>query len=153
MTNGLAETYGWDRNSTGVRGYLMDTYNMTDAQADSIAKQYVNSGTNNINDFIGEGLSSGKLQTELTGTLVDPNIAANQPQNEDSGWGMKEWGTAGNIGLGVGQLGLGIVSYFDNKKTADAQRKLLNQQYQNNATEIANKKAYRTALSNMRGLS
>jgi len=60
---------------------------------------------------------------------------------EDNSWGYKEWGTAGNIGLGVGQLGLGLASYLDQSKTAEKQRRLLDQQYANNAYLIANRKA------------
>lgn len=66
---------------------------------------------------------------------------------EEGDWGYKQWGTAGNIGLGVGQLGLGIASYFENKKTAEAQRKLLGQQYENNADLISARKAKRANIS------
>lgn len=52
----------------------------------------------------------------------------------------KSWGTAGNLALGVGQLGLGVMSYLDNKKTAKLQRKLLQQQYNNNADLITDRK-------------
>ena len=35
-------------------------------------------------------------------------------------------------GLGIGQLGLGVLSYLDQSKTADAQRKLMKQQMEQN---------------------
>jgi len=35
-------------------------------------------------------------------------------------------------GLGVGQLGLGVLSYLENKKTADKQRGLMDQQAEQN---------------------
>jgi hypothetical protein len=65
-------------------------------------------------------------------------------------WGHEEWGTAGNLGLGVGQLGLGLASYFENKKTADAQRKLLGQQYASNAEAITDRRANKAALANIK---
>ena len=65
-------------------------------------------------------------------------------------WGHKEWGTAGNLGLGVGQLGLGLASYFENKKTADAQRKLLGQQYASNAEAITDRRANKAALASIK---
>ena len=52
-----------------------------------------------------------------------------------------------SAGLGAGQLLLGGLSYFDNKETAKAQRKLLGQQYDNNAEEMRHTKAARTAMS------
>ena len=70
--------------------------------------------------------------------------------NESGDWGYKEWGTAGNLGLGAGQLGLGIASYFENKKTADAQRKLLGQQYASNAEAINDRRANKAALANIK---
>ena len=62
---------------------------------------------------------------------------------------LKSQSTQGMIGagLGIGQLGLGVMSYLDNQKTADAQRKLLGQQYANNAEEMRHTKASRTAMS------
>jgi len=62
---------------------------------------------------------------------------------------LESQGTQGMIGagLGIGQLGLGVMSYLDNQKTADAQRKLLGQQYDNNAEEMRHTKAARTAMS------
>jgi len=44
-------------------------------------------------------------------------------------WGMDGWG---GFGLSVGQLGLGLASYLDNKKTADKQRHLMDQQAKQN---------------------
>lgn len=68
----------------------------------------------------------------------------------DTDWGYNEWGTAGKLGLGAGQLGLGLASYFENKKTADAQRKLLGQQYESNANLMADRKANQAALANIK---
>jgi len=51
-------------------------------------------------------------------------------------WGMDGWG---GLGLGIGQLGLGVMSYLDNKKTADKQRALLGQQYVNNTITMKNR--------------
>ena len=82
------------------------------------------------------------------GVLAGPTQQnANLLNGGSDDWGYKEWGTAGNLGLGAGQLGLGIASYFENKKTADAQRKLLGQQYESNANLMADRKANQSALA------
>jgi hypothetical protein len=44
-------------------------------------------------------------------------------------WGM---GGYGGMALGVGQLGLGVMSYLDQKKTADKNRALMDQQLASN---------------------
>ena len=54
--------------------------------------------------------------------------------------GLGTGGTGGGLsnmdmlrgGLGIGQLGLGVLSYLDQSKTADAQRKLMKQQMDQN---------------------
>lgn len=87
-------------------------------------------------------------QAGAAGVTFDANNKQTVP---DSSWGYKEWGTAGNLGLGAGQLGLGIASYFENKQTAEAQRKLLGQQYDNNADLIAARKAKRSNITSAFG--
>ena len=105
--------------------------------------------------------SDGKLYnsgiTEQTNkAIAESNVMAGSTQqnadllNKDTEWGVKEWGTAGSLGLGAGQLGLGLASYFENKKTADAQRKLLGQQYDSNKEFIADRRANKEALSKLK---
>lgn len=78
-----------------------------------------------------------------------------QPTTNDStifGLDNKQWnsiGQMGNVGLAAGQLGLGILSYFDNKKTAEKQRKLLDQQYANNKDLINARVAKRDNIRRM----
>jgi len=48
--------------------------------------------------------------------------------------------------LGLGNLGLGYMSYTQNKKNAKSQRKLANQQYYDNARIIQNEEADRAHL-------
>jgi len=55
---------------------------------------------------------------------------------------MEGWG---GVALGAGQLGLGIYSAIEGHKTAGLQRDLLQQQYDNNTTQIADKAASRKA--------
>jgi hypothetical protein len=114
-------------------------------------------GSNNLYS----GLVGGKQMTlgqediarfdpgKITAAQVDGNLY-NGDNGTEGDWGYKEWGTAGNLGLGAGQLGLGIASYFENKKTADAQRKLLGQQYASNAEAITDRRANKAALANIK---
>ena len=46
----------------------------------------------------------------------------------------------GKLGLGGAQLGLGLASYLDNKKTAKKQRELLGQQIESNKYELEKRK-------------
>ena len=62
----------------------------------------------------------------------------------ETGWGMDGYG---GVALGVGQLGLGIASFIDNQKTAEAQRDLLKQQISTNASELKHTQDARNALS------
>lgn len=65
------------------------------------------------------------------------------------GMNPEQWGSAlkmGQIGVGVGQLGLGLASYFQNKGLADKQKQLLGQQIESNRAEIDARKNYRSAL-------
>jgi hypothetical protein len=49
-------------------------------------------------------------------------------------------------GLGIGQLGLGALSYLENKKTADKQRELLGQQIEQNKFVLDKAKGFKEAL-------
>ena len=65
------------------------------------------------------------------------------------GMNPDQWGSAmkmGQIGIGAGQLGLGLASYFQNKGLADKQKELLGQQIESNRAEIDARKNYRSAL-------
>ena len=62
----------------------------------------------------------------------------------------------GNYASGIGalgQVGLGALSYLENQKTADAQRKLLGQQYASNATTMENSAADRKAAMKAFGVA
>lgn len=65
------------------------------------------------------------------------------------GMNPDQWGSAlkmGQIGIGAGQLGLGLASYFQNKGLADKQEQVLGQQIESNRSEIDARKNYRSAL-------
>ncbi len=65
------------------------------------------------------------------------------------GMNPEQWGSAmkmGQIGIGAGQLGLGLAGYFQNKGLADKQKQLLGQQIESNRAEIDARKNYRSAL-------
>lgn len=89
------------------------------------------------------------------GVVGDNSVAgqalANKVSQDNMLMGMnpEQWGSAlkmGQIGIGAGQLGLGLAGYFENKKTADKQRELLGQQIESNRAEIDARKNYRSAL-------
>jgi len=51
------------------------------------------------------------------------------PGDKGPGWGMQGYG---GLALGAGQLGLGVLSYLDNEKTAKKNRALVDQQIATN---------------------
>jgi hypothetical protein len=51
-------------------------------------------------------------------------------------------------GLGIGQLGLGLASYLQQKETAEKQGKLLDQQISNNKFEMGNRRKMVEAFNN-----
>ena len=74
-----------------------------------------------------------------------------ETEQKDMFMGMNptEWGSAmraGQLGLGGANLGLGVLSYLNQKDLADTQKKVLGQQIESNAAEIAARKNYRSAL-------
>ena len=65
------------------------------------------------------------------------------------GMNPDQWESAlkmGQIGVGAGQLGLGLASYFQNKGLADKQKELLGLQIKSNRAEMDARKNYRSAL-------
>ena len=65
------------------------------------------------------------------------------------GMNPEQWGSAlkmGQIGIGAGQLGLGLASYFQNKGLVNKQKELLGQQIESNRSEMDARKNYRSAL-------
>ena len=88
------------------------------------------------------------INKELTSNGYTPvnTTDANTDKPFYDGWGYKQWGTAASAGLGLGQLGLGIANYMTQKKVADKQMKLLDQQYANNADLLAHRKSHRASI-------
>lgn len=81
-------------------------------------------GSNPANASAAANLGSKGLSFDSAG------IGTMTPKDNSSiNFGMDGWG---GFGLGAGQLGLGLMSYLDNKKTASAQRNLMNQQAKQN---------------------
>ena len=74
-----------------------------------------------------------------------------ETEQKDIFMGMNptEWGSAmraGQLGLGGANLGLGVLSYFNQKDLADKQKEVLGQQIESNRAEIDARKNYRSAL-------
>ena len=93
-------------------------------------------------------LTGDQLTAQMTGytdkgfTFADQSGLGSVDTGTD--WGM---GGVGGAALGLGQLGLGVASYFEGKKTADAQRDLMGQQYASNQYQLAKDKADSASLS------
>ena len=68
------------------------------------------------------------------------NAQANKPTD----WGMDGYG---GVALGAGQLGLGVMSYLENSKTADKQRELMDQQISNNQFALGSAKDFKEAVN------
>ena len=102
--------------------------------------------SSNVADF-----APGSVQQAIWADDNGINLSDMSSGKDTSFLGMnpEQWGSAlkmGQIGIGAGQLGLGLAGYFENKKTADKQRKLLEQQIESNRAEIDARKNYRSAL-------
>ena len=74
-----------------------------------------------------------------------------ETEQKDIFMGMNptEWSSAmkaGQLGLGGANLGLGVLSYFNQKDLAEKQKEVLGQQIESNAADIAARKNYRSAL-------
>jgi len=92
---------------------------------------------------------AGNYGVDLNGKTNDEIAGLKQLQtggDKDKWWGADSWG---GFGIGLGQLGLGIASFLDGTKTADVQRRLLNQRYEANKETLANMRADRKHLANV----
>jgi len=79
-----------------------------------------------LNSLTSDQLGTAYKSFTGNGKIDLPSLSTN---NQATNWGMDGWG---GVGLGVGQLGLGLASYLDSKKTASAQRGLMAQQAKQN---------------------
>jgi hypothetical protein len=97
------------------------------------------------------GITSGNAST-ITGLMGSVTEAT---PTGDSWWGnikgaLSDDGKGTNFGrnlLGAGQLGLGLMSYLDQKPMMEKQNRLLDQQIANNEREGAARQVTRDALS------
>lgn len=91
-----------------------------------------------LNDFVSANDFDGAYDSGYTGTKAD--FAKLQAADaKGTGWGMEGYG---GVALGAGQLGLGVMSYLENQKTAGKQRELLDQQIAQNKYVLANAKGH-----------
>jgi len=88
---------------------------------------------------VDNGIDLNKLSVSDVDSMYSGDFADLQSKGLYNGGGNTTSGSdpfsmsgVGGLALGVGQLGLGLMSYLDNKKTADKQRALMDQQYANN---------------------
>jgi hypothetical protein len=129
-------------NKTILKNFDIDNDNLGESYIKNMSigadgKIYDSGITEQTNQVLAEkGFQAGPTQQN-----------ADLLNGKDNSWGYKEWGTAGNLGLGLGQLGLGVMSYLENQKTANAQRELLTQQYNNNTELMADRKAKNAAIN------
>lgn len=96
------------------------------------------------------GASGGMVgDSSIEGQALANQTVLAGKENDFMGMNPDQWGSAlkmGQIGIGAGQLGLGLASYFQNKGLADKQKELLGQQIESNRSEIDARKNYRSAL-------
>jgi hypothetical protein len=105
-----------------------DKFNIGD-QADWQSKvDYYNNRDTAFKAKYGENWKTDMSKTDL--------VAADKQWNAEQLANKTDWAGWAGVGIGAANLGLGIVSYLDNKKTAKKQRKILQQQYDNNVTEM-----------------
>jgi hypothetical protein len=74
------------------------------------------------------------------GTGVDAKKTGDEKGTD---WGMDGYG---GVALGAGQLGLGVMSYLENQKTADKQRQVMDQQIENNTFALGTAKKKQAAM-------
>lgn len=143
---GAANNYG---GTLEANPYSREAMDYGDAYFDSASGQY------RTKDLIGtDGLANPSDMTY--GQRIDngEDLTRKDYLTERRGdaMGQTDWAGYGQALMGVGQLGLGVASYMDNAKTANLQRKLLGQQYDNNAAEIQRTNQVRSAAAKGLGL-
>ena len=84
-------------------------------------------------------IADGTMSTQMAASpsLANGNVSGAGGAGSSTDWGMK--GMGGTM-LGVGQLGLGLMSYLDGKKTQKKQRALMDQQLASNKYALNHKK-------------
>jgi hypothetical protein len=97
--------------------------------------------SNTMPNEVKYGNTSG---TDLGVTMANTDITSTTAP----AWDYKDYATAGQIGLGAGQLGLGLASYLTQSKVADKQMRQMDQQYATNEGLIADRKANQAANAN-----
>jgi hypothetical protein len=117
---------------------------------DSLAKQYSYLYSPSYKNMQVSKINTANTELDASGfprigTNIDTSKFLNKPAGLD--WSLD--GLGGSL-LGAGQLGLGVMSYLENKKTASKQRKLMEQQYNINAVHEANLEADRAHSRHIR---
>lgn len=133
---------------------IADYYNIASPEAKTWANTTEGLVSNSLDynplDFSGNALRSAMdativPNTPYTGTTelgADIPSMYTEGLNKNNVGGQTDWSMKGLGGtaLGAGQLGLGVLSYLDQSKTADKQRKLMDQQMAQNTFVLNNAK-------------
>ena len=132
-----------DNQSTGLGTGLTDAYTKS-----QLGTPIVSTTTNSLPDTSGLGTVTPSLSDDY---LKMQMLKPGETENKDMFMGMNptEWSSAmkaGQLGLGGANLGLGVLSYFNQKDLAEKQKEVLGQQIESNAADIAARKNYRSAL-------
>jgi len=90
----------------------------------------------------GKALTSTSMVDANGNSLFQDGSVTSATQGTTGSGGLSTYGGA----MAGAELGLGLLGYFENKKTADAQRALMDQQYNTNAVHEANLQADRAHL-------
>jgi len=134
--------------STGNTGYTSNSmYNTASSAADD---------TYNGNDFMkfgginGDGVEVESMVDDYLKKFdTDFNLNTNGENNDFDLFGDMSGKDMMGGAYGLGKLGLGFLSYKEAQKNSKSDRRLANQQYMNNATQMANAEADRKYLSNL----
>lgn len=108
----------------------------TSVGAPTFADFYKSQG---ITDEMFQGFNSGEqanILKSFEGLQANPTDLSNQVQSGNAAQGLGDptkLSDMADTGLAVGQLGLGVASFLDSKKTAGLNRDLMNQNLANNA--------------------
>lgn len=155
-------TSGMDGNSIKSYNGTPNTGDMTQEQSQAAWKSMdipatnqpvytkINSGTTGYKDINGNIWDSEADMQKANLDSVDSTKLGASGNNGNS-WSSGDIANYGMVGLGVGQLGLGIASYLENSKTANKQRALLDQQIANNKYALDTAKARQSDISSAFG--
>ena len=142
----MANGYQLGQFGMGMGNYDVNTTNLL---ADQGLMEFAGTQGIDINSLNPQELKSLSESYKGLGYGLGENNLGNDTDSSLFGMNTGEWDNAmkaGQLGIGAGQLGLGIAGYFQNRGLADKQKEVLGQQIESNRAELDARKNYRNAL-------